>query len=214
MSTTDKTDCQGLYDAVLNNECDRENPIENGQEGNTSESEDEALAEFVKEYETGDVVGKGLNNGQLAKLVNKMFRSQLGEKSLRDKLDNQVRPSNCENAKPPRVNSGIWRQLKEYTKKRDIRVFKLQQALDKGIYPIARIIDMAMSLKNLDGEHCKQVKKLALEAMSLLTHVHSELNVHRRLLMKADIGKVYMRHSVRLMYQSLIFCLVMTYRNT
>ena len=50
---------------------------------------------------------------------------------------------------------------------------------------------MAMSLKNLDGEHCKQVKKLALEAMSLLTHVHSELNVHRRLLMKADIGKVY-----------------------
>ena len=106
-------------------------------------------------------------------------------------MDNQVRPSNCENAKPPRVNSGIWRQLKKYTKKRDIRVFKLQQALDKGIYPIVRIIDMAMSLKNLDGEHCKQVKKLALEAMSLLTHVHSELNVHRRLLMKADIGKVY-----------------------
>ena len=140
---------------------------------------------------TDDAVGKGLNNGQLAKLVNKMFRSQLGEKSLRDKLDNQVRPSNCENAKPPRVNSSIWRQLKEYTKKRDILVFKLQQALDKGIYPIARIIDMAMSFKNLDGKHCKQVKKLALEAMSLLTHVHSELNVHRRLLMKADIGKVY-----------------------
>ena len=50
---------------------------------------------------------------------------------------------------------------------------------------------MAMSFKNLDGEHCKQVKKLALEAMSLLTHVHSELNVHRHLLMKADIDKVY-----------------------
>ena len=43
MSTTDKTDCQGLYDAVLNDECDRKNPTENGQEGNTSESEDEAL---------------------------------------------------------------------------------------------------------------------------------------------------------------------------
>ena len=112
ISTTSKTDCQGLYDAVLNDECDRENPTENGQEGNTSESEDEALAEFVKEYETDDAVGKGLNNGQLAKLVNKMFRSQLGEKSLRDKLDNQARPSKCENAKPPRVNSGIRRQLK------------------------------------------------------------------------------------------------------
>lgn len=110
MSTTDKTDCQGLYDAVLNDECDRENPTENGQEGNTSESEGEALAEFVKKYETDDAVGKGLNNGQLAKPVNKMFRSELGEKSLRDKLDNQVRPSNCENAKPLRVNSGIWRQ--------------------------------------------------------------------------------------------------------
>ena len=57
MSTTDK-DCQGLYEAVLNDECDRENPTENGQEANTSESEDEALGEFVKEYETDDTVGK------------------------------------------------------------------------------------------------------------------------------------------------------------
>ena len=51
-----------------------ENPTENGQEGNTSESEDEAIAEFVKEYETDEFVGKGLNNRQLAKLVNKIFR--------------------------------------------------------------------------------------------------------------------------------------------
>ena len=57
-SSINKTDCQGLYDAVLNDEC-----------------------EFVKEYETDDTVGKGLNNGQLAKLVNEMFRSQLGEKA-------------------------------------------------------------------------------------------------------------------------------------
>ena len=76
MRTTGKTDCQGLYNAVLNDESDCENATENGQEGNTSESEDEALAEFVKEYETDDAIGKGLNNGQLAKLVNKMFHSQ------------------------------------------------------------------------------------------------------------------------------------------
>ena len=37
----------------------------------------------------------------------------------------------------------------------------------------------------------KEVKKLGLEAMSLLTHAHSELNIHRCLLMKTDIGKVY-----------------------
>ena len=83
-----------------------------------------------------------------------MFRSQLNEKCLRDKLENQVRPNNWENAKPPRVNSGIWRKLKEHTKKRDVCVFKFQQALDKGIYPVARIIDLTITAKTLNAEQC------------------------------------------------------------
>ena len=72
-STTDKNDCRGLYDAVLNSDVD----TRNGQESNTvasSGSEDEALAELVKEYETDDVVGTELQNEQLAKPVNKLFR--------------------------------------------------------------------------------------------------------------------------------------------
>lgn len=61
-STTDKTDCQGLYDAVLNSELNG-----NEEEGSIAASggcKDEALAELVKEYKTDDVVGTQLQNEQ------------------------------------------------------------------------------------------------------------------------------------------------------
>ena len=83
MSTTDKNDCQGLYDAVLNSDVD----TRNGHKGNAvagSGSEDETLAELAKEYETDDVVGTELQNEQLAKPVNKLFCSQLSVKCLED----------------------------------------------------------------------------------------------------------------------------------
>ena len=68
-----------------------------------------------------------------------------------------------------------------------------------------------MTEKTLNAEQCKEVKKLGLEAMSLLTHVYSELNIHQRLLMKADIC---IGHYALQMCQSQISSLVMTCRNT
>ena len=72
----------------------------------------------MKEYESDDTVGDSLKSEQLAKLVNKMFRRKLSEKHLKDRLDRQERSANCEAAKPPKVNPGIWRRLREFTKKR------------------------------------------------------------------------------------------------
>lgn len=94
----------------------------NTQEGNESdtESEDEILAEMQKEYEAEDSVGKDIKNPQLAKLLGKMFCSRLPDKVLKDKLEHQDRPENCETAKPTRLNSGVWRKLREPTQKRDL----------------------------------------------------------------------------------------------
>ena len=48
-----------------------------------------------------------------------------------------------------------------------------------------------MSAKLLDSEHVQAVKKLSLEALSLLTHVNYEINVRPRSLMKPDIRREF-----------------------
>ena len=123
--------------------------------------------------------------------MNKMFRCKLTEKNLKDRLERQERPANWETAKPPKVNPGIWRRLRELTKKRDLQFYKIQQALIKGILPVARIADKLMVAKSADAEECQEMKKLGLEAMSLLTHASYKINMQRRLLLKPDIGREY-----------------------
>ena len=153
--------------------------------------EDEFLSELVKEYESDDTVGNSLKSEQLAKLVNKMFRCKLSEKNLKDCLDRQERPANCEAAKLLKFNPGIWRRLREFAKKRDPQFYKIQQALIKGILPVVRIADKLMTVKSANTEECQEMKKLGLEAMSLLTHASYEINMQRRLLLKPDIGREY-----------------------
>ena len=100
-------DCQALYDSVLNSKDD-----ESEHETTCSGDEDELRSELMKEYESDDTVRDSLKSEQLAKLVNKMFRCKLSEKNLKDRLDRQERPANCEAPKPPKVNPRIWRRLR------------------------------------------------------------------------------------------------------
>lgn len=95
------------------------------------------------------------------------------------------------NVKATRVNGGIWRHLRDSTKKLDVYMFKMQQALVKGIIPVACLADQLMTAKTLDLEQVQSMKKLSLEALSLLTHVNYEVNMQRSVLMKPDIGKEF-----------------------
>lgn len=73
-----------------------------------------------------------------------------------------------------------------------MQLFKIQQALIKGIIPIARLTDLSMTeKKGLDQEGVQQIKQFGLDALSLLTHVNYELNMQRKQLMKPDIGRDY-----------------------
>ena len=102
---------------------------------------------------------------------------------------------NCANAEVTRVDAGIWRRLREHTKKRALHLFKMQQVeLVKGIIHVARITDKMMSAKSLDPEHVQAVKKLSLEALSPLSHENYEINIQRRFSMKPDIGPEFESH--------------------
>ena len=185
-ASANSNDRQALHNSVLNSRDDKSEHETTG-----SGDEDELLSQLVKEYKSNDTVGASLKSEQLAKLVNKMFRCKLSEKNLKDRLDRQERPANCEAAKPPKVNPGIWRRLRDFSKKRDLQFYKIQQALIKGILPVARIADKLMTAKSANTEECQEMKKLGLEAMSLLTHSSYQINMQRQLFLKPDIGREY-----------------------
>ncbi|PFX22060.1 Gag-Pol polyprotein [Stylophora pistillata] len=141
---------------------------------------DETLAELQKEYESDDTPGAKLQHKQLAKLTDKMFRHRMSDKALKDKLDRQERPENSKNAKPTRVNPGIWRKLRDHNKKSDAQMYKIQQALIKGIIPVLRMTDLSMT-GNLSNDQLQIMKKLGLEALSLLSHASYEINEFKKL---------------------------------
>ncbi len=99
---------EGLLNQLLNSNA----PSEDVEPGDCEpEAEDELLSELNKEYESEDSVGDEIANTQLAKLVAKMFRSKMADKTLQEKMDRHARPANCDTAKPTRVNTGIYRRL-------------------------------------------------------------------------------------------------------
>lgn len=151
---------------------------------------DETLAELQREYESDDTPGAKLQHKQLAKLTDEMRRRHMSDKALKDKLDRQERPENCKNAKPTRVNPGIWRKFRDHTKKSDAQMYKIPQALIKGNIPVLRMADLFMT-GNLSNDQLQTMKKMDLEALSLLSHANYEVNVQRKQLTESDIGKDY-----------------------
>ena len=86
----------------------------------------------------------------------------MGDITLKEKLERQVRPENCACAKVARCNTGIWRKLRENMRKRDLHMAKMQQALVKGIIPISQVVDTAMGAKSLNLDEIQHVKKRRL----------------------------------------------------
>ncbi|PFX30322.1 hypothetical protein AWC38_SpisGene4874 [Stylophora pistillata] len=57
-----------------------------GNDKKSPEPEDELLNELLREYKSDDATGDKLRSDQLTKLLNKMFRSKIAEKTLKDKM--------------------------------------------------------------------------------------------------------------------------------
>lgn len=72
-----------------------------------------------------------------------MIHTQLLDKVLKDTFERQtVIP-------PTTVNLDIWYKLCEDTQKRDLQLYKMQQALEKGIILVAHLTDLTMSRKRI-----------------------------------------------------------------
>lgn len=175
---------------IMNELIGSDDPILSDRESDSDNDVDEFLVELQKEYESEDKQGAKLQSKQLAKLADKMLRHRMSDKALKEKLERQERPENCNNVKPTRVNPGIWRKLRDHTKRSDGQMYKIQQALIKGIIPVLRMTDLSMT-GSLSNKQIQDMKKMGLEALSLLAHSNYEINVQRKQLMKSDIGRDY-----------------------
>ena len=125
-------DCEGLLNQILNPDV----PSEDVDPADCEQvAEGELPSRLTKEYESKDSVGDEIANRQLAKLVAKMFRSKMADKTLQEKMDRHAIPAMCDTAKSTRVSTGIYRRLGKHTKKRNFNLYKIQ-VLIKGIIPV------------------------------------------------------------------------------
>ena len=101
--SNDSVDWETMLDTALDSPVAFENDDISSKE--SVESVDNLLSELTKEFESEAAVGKKLGNERLPKLINKMFRSKMAEKLLKEKMEKQTRPENCANAKATLVNA-------------------------------------------------------------------------------------------------------------
>ena len=131
--------------------------FDKGDDISEAENPDEILEKLASEYDQGDSTGEKLASASLAKLVDKIMYTPLHDKKVKEKMERHSHPSNCANMKATKVNQGAYRKLKEYTRKRDMHFYKLQQSLLSGITVIiTRIADMTKKSKTLDKSQSDQ----------------------------------------------------------
>ncbi|CAB4011286.1 Hypothetical predicted protein [Paramuricea clavata] len=89
-----------------------------------------------------------------------------------------------------RVNQLIWDNLQPNTRSQDLRFQKVQTALIKGIAAIVRTTDTALAhVTTLPAG--KEIVESMTDAIALCAHANSELNIHRKELIKPDLHKDY-----------------------
>ena len=72
----------------------------------------DALAEIGNAY--ADIANLGTEvDGQLATIVNNILTSRMTDEKVKEKMDNFIRPANCDKLEVSRVNVEIWDRLSE-----------------------------------------------------------------------------------------------------
>ena len=132
---------------------------------------------------------------KISTVLNNILASGLNEQALTKRKEGVKRPENCNLLRVTKVNSEIWDIARKTTRSMDARLQKLQEALVKGLIPIAR-------LAGIVGESlCKDPKNFTLSpkelwdsltTSTLLTaSANHDLSMCRRDLFKADLDENY-----------------------
>ncbi|GFR78629.1 RNA-directed DNA polymerase from transposon X-element [Elysia marginata] len=131
-----------------------------------------AEAELLSSNEVGPPLMEKL--GTFVKIVTNRFTKKLDEVSLKKKLSEQKRPSNCPSLSAPLTNPLIWQVLEAPYKRNDVRLNNAQINISKPATAVALAVEPLHDLK----DQLPSLQKLLgflLDAVSFLGHTHQHL---------------------------------------
>ena len=159
---------------------------EKGQSSNKEEGYEKSVLDDIElsiddEDDVGEVIAE-----KLAGITNKAFSKHLSLRvySIKSKQSSHKRPKNCDKVFVPRVNKEIWRQMQKqaFTKKRDLRIMNLQNAVNKTTFAILRVADSL--LKNKKDNNVDSELRNCMDAVFLLGHANTSMSLRGRELLK------------------------------
>ena len=117
----------------------------------------------------------------LAEIVNGLLKDKLPKEKLQEVQPKYVRPENCPNLVPPKVNKQIWQQMRQDTRNTDSALQKAQGLMIAGLCAVLEVCNKSV------GDQ----KRILTHSAVLLLAANREFNLKRRDLIRPDLNKHY-----------------------
>ena len=159
--------------------------IEENERGNESDEDDcmetdAILQELAECFEADDKCGEPIFE-KLAKVANDGMRTKLNSDKIKETSDKYLRPKNVQNLVTPKINGEIWPHLNRKVKNQDLRLMKTQSLVCKAIMPQLMQLDKLLKANSTGGQvPMKEITKLAMDGLKLMTFVYCDLSYRRR----------------------------------
>jgi hypothetical protein len=171
---------------------------QNGEAPNSipSVAEVDLLSEIAQEFADEATTGPKVSQ-KLADIINQRWSSKLEEPKLKGKMGKYDRPDNCEKLAVPKVNPEIWSKLNHTARGADLKLVNFQKTLVKVGVALTKSTDSLVNIRaniSSDAELKQQLADLVTnntDALAMLGHVHVELLLRRRELIKPNVNKEY-----------------------
>ena len=192
------TDQMAWFIGKLNQPEDEQAEIDQPEETAGSEMEEGEVSDALKvlEHSYADMPSLGpAIDAQLATIVNNILKSRLTDEKWRTKIEQFVKPANCDKLTVTRVNPEIWEKLSANARSRDQKAQRLQLSTVNAMLAITAAADnLARAAKTGDtvapSIMADTLTKL-VDAIALLSHANQDSNQNRRDDLKGELNSAY-----------------------
>ena len=155
---------------------------------------DDVVDHLVHEVTNDEPTDQALPE-KISTVLNNILASGVNEQALTKRKEGVKRPENCNLLRVTKVNSEIWDIARKTTRSMDARLQKLQEALVKGLIPIARLAGIVGESLGKDPMNFTLPPKELWDSLTtsvlLIASANHDLNMCRRDLFKADLDENY-----------------------